>query len=195
MADTTIEALLQSGLQRLYQAHHQGARQAAANIRTSTSPRLRSALRAGSKRSLAQARRLETVFRSLGMKPSGRHDAVMQGIADANERMVQEAPDAAGRDLVNIASGQVAAHFYLATYGVLRAYARAVGNRKAVKILGRTLKETSGQDSGLTALAQRIVATRPHARPASTGSGLLIGVTGLTGALAVAAFMRGQSGS
>ncbi len=156
MISGTIGTLFTDGLQYLYGAHHQGAKQAAANVRSSTSPKLRSMLRSGAKRNLAQARRLEKVFKVAGLRPDGRPDPAMQGIVDANEALVGQAPNGIARDLVNIASGQVAAHFYLATYGTLRAYAQLLGHKKAARLLGRTLGETGTVDRTFTRLARRL---------------------------------------
>ena len=178
MASRTLSTLFAEGLQSLYGAHRQGAEQAAANVKTSTSPALRSMLRAGAKQNLAQARRLETVFKSAGLAPKGRRDPAMQGIADANEAMLAQAPGAAARDLATIASGQVAAHFYLATYGTLRSYAQLMGNKKAVKLLSKTLNETSAIDAGFTKLARSLTkrsgaAVPRAARPGMSAPGLL----------------------
>ena len=156
MISGTLGTLFNDGLQYLYDAHQQGAEQAAANVKTSTSPRLRALLRSGTKRNLVQARRLERVFKLAGLAPHGRHDLGMEGIAKANQAMVGQMPDGAGRDLLNIAAGQAAAHLFLANYGTLRSYARLLGNRKAARLLRRTQNETSAIDQRLTKLARRL---------------------------------------
>ena len=156
MISGTIGTLFTDGLQYLHGAHQQGAKQAAANVRASTSPKLRAMLRNGAKRNRAQARRLEKVFKVAGLRPDGRKDPAMQGIMDANDALVAQAPDPVARDLVNIASGQVAAHFYLATYGTLRSYAQLLGHRKAARLLGKTLGETGSLDRAFTRLARRL---------------------------------------
>ena len=156
MISGTIGTLFTDGLQYLHGAHQQGAKQAAANVRASTSPKLRAMLRNGAKRNRAQARRLEKVFKVAGLRPDGRKDPAMQGIMDANDALVAQAPDPVARDLVNIASGQVAAHFYLATYGTLRSYAQLLGHRKAARLLGKTLGETGSLDRTFTRLPRRL---------------------------------------
>ena len=156
MISGTIGTLFTDGLQYLHGAHQQGATQAAANVRASTSPKLRAMLKTGAKRNRAQARRLEKVFKVAGLRPDGRKDPAMQGIVDANDALVAQAPDPVARDLVNIASGQVAAHFYLATYGTLRSYAQLLGHKKAARLLGKTLGETGTLDRTFTRLARRL---------------------------------------
>lgn len=197
----SLGALFEGGLQHLYGAHRQGARQAAANMRTTTSPKLRSMLRSGSETNLAQARRLERVFRAAGLTPKARHDTAMQGIMDANEAAVGQAPDAAARDLANIAFGQLAAHFYLARYGTLRSYAELMGNRRVAGLLQETLDETGAIDQEFTRLARYlskrssspgyagtgVVRTTAAMHPAATAAGIAL-AGALLGGLALAAF-------
>ncbi len=156
MSSQAVRELFSEGLRFLYGAHQQGSAQAAANQQTSTSPKLRSMLKAGARANLDQARRLEKVFASAGLQPHGEHDKAMQGIIDANNALVARTRDPAARDLLNIELGQVAAHFYLATYGTLRTYAEALGNRAAVRLLQRTLDETGLIDREFSRLAGRL---------------------------------------
>ena len=114
-------------------------------------------LTAGSELNLIQAKRLEPIFKSLGRDIEKRTDRAMGGIADANKALVAEAGGRATRDLANIASGQVAAHFYISTYGTLRAYAEALRLRYAVAVFDRTSAETRKIDVAFTALAARII--------------------------------------
>ncbi len=168
-----IRALLASGLQRLRGAHEQGAAQAQANIETSTAPELRRALHAGVKANRQQGRRLEQVFAAAGLVPTARSDQAMQGIIDANRLRIGETADPLSRDLLNINLGQVAAHFYLASYGTLRAYALAMGNAEAAALLGRTLDETARIDRAFSALARTLIRrARPDAFP-SRGPGIV----------------------
>lgn len=156
MPSQAVRELFFDGLSFLYGAHQQGSAQAVANQRTSTSPKLRSMLKAGAKANLDQARRLEKVFASAGLQPHGKHDKAMQGIIDANNALVARTSDPATRDLLNIELGQVAAHYYLATYGTLRSYAEALGNRAAVRLLQQTLDETGLIDREFSRLAGRL---------------------------------------
>ena len=155
--DPRLRNLLTEGLRLLHAAHHQGAEQAAANIDSSSLPKLKHMLKAGATLNLVQARRLEPLFKALGRTIEHRTDHAMSGIAEANRVLVAKADGRAANDLANIGSGQVAAHFYLATYGTLRLYARALGFREAVAAFDRTLAETASVDRAFTRLAARIV--------------------------------------
>ena len=198
MISGTLGTLFTDGLQYLYGAHQQGAKQATANVRTSTSPKLQAMLKAGAKRNLAQARRLEKVFKVAGLRPEGRPDPAMQGIVEANQALVGQAPDPAARDLVNIASGQVAAHFFLATYGTLRSYAQLLGDKKAARLLGQTLKETGAVDKTFTSLARQLSRRSGSISYTGTragrGKGTMAAVLAALGGIAVAAIATAKSG-
>lgn len=156
--DPRLRNLFVEGLRLLHAAHHQGAEQARQNIGSSSLPKLKQMLTAGSALNLVQAKRLESIFKKLGRDIETRTDRAMGGIADSNKALVAKADGRATRDLANIGSGQVAAHFYISTYGTLRAYAKALGLRDAMAIFDRTMAETRQVDRAFTQLAARIIA-------------------------------------
>ena len=169
MANPELNDLFIKGLRLLYGAHHQGAEQAASNATTATTPKLKRFLLLGSKQNLKQAKRLEQVFRLAGVSPIRRTDEGMQGISRANNDLLASTPVAFERDLLHIAYGQVAAHFYMAKYGTIRTYAEALGQRKAAKLLQKTLGETGMIDKKFTALAAEIIKKqRRGAKPGSS---------------------------
>lgn len=166
-----LQRLLIEGLEHLYGAHHQGAEQAEANVASSTNPKLKAAIALGVKVNLRQIKRLEKVFKLLGTTPSKQHDLTMQGIINSNIQLTAGTTDATERDLVNINSGQMAAHFYLARYGALRHYARDLGKKKVAKLLQRTLDETGIVDKKLTQLAHEVLKGREREQKAGSGGG------------------------
>ncbi len=191
----SMSSLLVTGLEYLYGAHQQGAQQAAANVTSSTYPKLKAAVKTGSKQNLMQAKRLEKVFKTLDREPTARPDAGMAGIAEANNTLLTGTLDPAERDLINIALGQTAAHFYLAKYGTLRTYAGHTGNRKAARLLQKTLEETVKIDKKFTVLAREIMKKEKMKGTKSGGGGggwaLLLGAGAAL--LAVAISRSGES--
>ena len=156
--DPRLLNLFVEGLRLLYAAHHQGAEQAQQNVGSSSLPKLKLMLEMGRKLNLVQAKRLVPIFKSLGRDIESRIDRGMGGIADTNMTLVAKADGRATRDLANIGSGQVAAHFYISTYGTLRAYAKALDLRDAMAAFDRTLAETRKVDIAFSTLAARIIA-------------------------------------
>ncbi len=62
--------LFEDGLHLLHEAHRQGAAQAARNDMTSTLPKLKQMLEAGSKQNIVQQKRLDEVFDLIGIRPN-----------------------------------------------------------------------------------------------------------------------------
>ena len=178
----TLDRVFVRGLQAAYDAHLQGAEQAAANRRTAATREVRQMLAEGSRRSRRQARRLGQVFATVGLRPVRLRNEVMAGIRDANVAMAADAPDALARDLGHITSSRLAQHLFAVTYGTLRAYARTLGNPAAARLLGRTLAEVKRADADFSRVAGHLL------RPGS-GGGVLraVGVLGMfAGSIALA---------
>ena len=181
MSSNLRDDLFLNGLRVLYAAHHQQA--AELSTKTAATPAMQYALKAGAKLNLKQAKRLETVFKTAGFPASSKASQAMGGILeDANQSMTAAAKTPEDRDLVHIACGQMSAHVYLASYGTLRNYAKALGNRKAVKLLSLSLKEVSAFDKKLTVLANATLKKSSLARKQSKegGLGLVLGMAALT---------------
>ena len=166
MPTSGLYELFARELRFLYSAHQQGAKQADANISTSTHPKLKRMLQRGVQMNKKQGKRLEKVFESAKLVPSPRHDRAMAGVAEANTAMTAETSNPTERDLINIGQAQIASHVYLAKYGTARAYARRLGLSKAAALLSKTLDETGQVDTRFTSLAREIV--RSAGRPSST---------------------------
>ena len=162
--------LLEDELRLLLGAHHQGAAQAARNRETSIHPKLKHMVAAGVKANLAQAKRIEEALASMDATPCPHHDAGMQGICDTNEAEIAANKHPPTRDLLNIAYGQVAAHFYIAKYGTLRSTARALGYGRAAKLLSRTLDETYAIDREFTRLYEHLIGRRSVSRYPGEGA-------------------------
>ena len=145
-------------MQKLYAAHRQGAAQAEENSEVATAGELKKQLRMGAQTNLDQRARLEEVFRAFGLPPEESPDAAMQGIIDDNKDANARIAGSLTLDLLQIDSGQIAAHFFVARYGTLRSYAQILGNAEAAGLLKRTLEETVSFDDQSTKLAHRLIA-------------------------------------
>ena len=157
MSNYVLNELLSNGLEMVYAAHHQGAAQVDANVNSSSTPELKSTLQTGAKQNRKQAERLEKIFKLLKLEAKGTPDQAMQGVIDTNNSLIAQTANPTERDLINISAGQHAAHFYLATYGALRHYAKQLGRDKVAGLLQKTLDEFGETNKQLTALAKQIV--------------------------------------
>ncbi len=152
-----VAALFARALRRLYAAHRQGGAQAAENRDLASNPELKAALAKGVEENDAQVERLERVFRFADHAVEGTPDRAMQGLVDDNKAANAALTDPVARDQQLIASAQLAAHYYLASYGTLHSYARTLGNADAADLLQDTLDETVRVDERFTVLAHHLL--------------------------------------
>jgi ferritin-like metal-binding protein YciE len=101
-----------------------------------------------------QIERLEQVFESIGMKPSGEKCKAMEGIIKEAQDMMSENADPDVMDAALIASAQRVEHYEIAGYGTLCTYAKQLGHKEALKLLHMTLEEEKATDMKLTDLAE-----------------------------------------
>lgn len=174
MSKYVLNELLTNGLELVYAAHHQGAAQTDANLSSTSTPELKSFFEQGVKASRKQAQRLEKVFKLLGLAPKGTPDQAMQAIIDTNNTLISQTSNPTERDLINIASGQHAAHFYLASYGPLRHYARELGHGKVASLLQKTLDEVGAVNKKLTSISEDIIDHSTRRTGTAKEGGLLL---------------------
>ena len=157
-----MNELFGEGLRDVYAANQRGAEAAEATAAAASNPELKQMLQSGTEMAKGQVKRLEQVFGAIGAQPSGRQNAVIDGIITASRQIVDEPTDAAVRDAGIIASGQIAFHYYIAAYGTLASYARTLDMNEAADLLHRTLEEFKQHDEDYTRLAKQIVNPRAN---------------------------------
>ena len=195
MAIHGLDDLFAEGLRRLYAAHHQGAKQAGRNHGYADSSALRKLLKQGVHENVDQARRLEQVFRLVGLSPRGVTDPAMEGIRDSDDAIKKQARDKLARDLAIISAGQVAAHYYIAAYGTLREYARALGHDEAAQLLQQGLDETEATDARLSALSEHLMGRTGAGLSRTLGLHPALTAAGVVGLIAAgAAALSGRGG-
>ncbi|RZJ25938.1 MAG: ferritin-like domain-containing protein [Flavobacterium sp.] len=100
-----------------------------------------------------QVTRLESVFDFLGEKPEGKKCEAMAGLLKEGDSILEETIPGAVRDAGIIAASQKIEHYEIATYGTLCAFARALGENDAAKLLTQTLAEEKEADCILSDVA------------------------------------------
>lgn len=145
-----MNELFGEGLRDVYAANQRGAEAAEATAAAASNPELKQMLQSGTEMAKGQVKRLEQVFGAIGAQPSGRQNAVIDGIITASRQIVDEPTDAAVRDAGIIASGQIAFHYYIAAYGTLAATAKHLGREKEAAELKRMTDEMKAFDERYT---------------------------------------------
>ncbi|MCV2485066.1 ferritin-like domain-containing protein [Flavobacterium sp. SH_e] len=104
-----------------------------------------------------QVSRLEQVFNLLGEKAEGKKCEAMAGLLKEGDSILLETAPGAVRDAGIIAASQKIEHYEIATYGTLVAFAKAIGENDAAKLLTQTLAEEKEADCILNDVALNLV--------------------------------------
>ena len=100
-----------------------------------------------------QVKRLDQIFELLGQKAEGKKCEAMVGLLKEGDSIVAETMHGAVRDAGIIAASQKIEHYEIATYGTLVAFAKALGENDAAKLLTQTLAEEKEADCVLNDVA------------------------------------------
>ncbi|WP_294957822.1 ferritin-like domain-containing protein [uncultured Flavobacterium sp.] len=104
-----------------------------------------------------QVSRLEKVFDLLGEKVEGKKCEAMAGLLKEGDNILSETVPGAVRDAGIIAASQKIEHYEIASYGTLVAFAKAIGENDAAKLLTQTLAEEKEADCLLNDVALNLV--------------------------------------
>lgn len=101
--------------------------------------------------------RLETIFKTIGVKAVAIKCEAMSGLIKEADDVLAYVEKGEVRDAGIIFAIQKIEHYEIATYGTLRAFAKTLGENKAVSLLEDTLKEEKNVDAKLTEIAYAYV--------------------------------------
>ncbi len=141
-------------LRDTYDAEKQLTKALAKLAKASSNPKLRQAFESHLAETQGQIERLEQVFESLDEKVRGKHCDGIAGIIEEGKSIMAEDFDETTMDACLIAAGQRAEHYEMAAYGTLVAWAQAMGNTDAARLLQQTLDEEKAADKKLSGLAE-----------------------------------------
>jgi ferritin-like metal-binding protein YciE len=152
----SLQDLMVHDLKDLYSAETQLLKAMPRMAKKASSPQLKKAFETHMKETEVQVERLKKICEQLGVKPTGKKCAAMEGlIEEAKEAMGEDMePDVLDAALIGCA--QKVEHYEIAGYGTARTYARILGNEQAEKLLDQTLQEEGKTDKLLTQLADQI---------------------------------------
>ena len=122
-----------------------------------TAPSLISAIKDHLTVTKNQLTRLEKIFELIGEKAEGKKCEAMAGLLKEGDSIVEETMPGAVRDAGIIAASQKIEHYEIATYGTLVAFAKALGENDAAKLLTQTLAEEKEADCVLNDVALNAV--------------------------------------
>ena len=155
MAETgTLHDAFIDELRDTYDAEKQLTKALPKLAKAATNAKLRSAFESHLQETQGQIARLALVFESLDEKVRGKHCDGIAGIIEEGASIMQADFDETTMDACLIAAGQRAEHYEIAAYGTLVAWAQAMGETEAAKLLQQTLDEEKAADRKLSGLAE-----------------------------------------
>ncbi len=123
-------------------------------IKNATAPDLKEALTKHLEETKEHVIRLEKVFSVAGKKVEAKKCEAMAGLIKEADEIIQETKSGNVRDAGIISAAQKIEHYEIATYGTLCAFAKIMGQKEALSLLGETLDEEKDADEKLTDIAE-----------------------------------------
>lgn len=168
MATESLHDLFLSDLQYLYYADRQLQKVFPRLGRAATAKSLQRLCREGVDYTAERLERLETIFGQLNVNPRAKTSHGMKGLLEEAVEVAGKSRLAGGiRDAALLAAIQRISHYGIASYGTAAAYADAVGEKRAAKILARSLKEKKAADEEMTEMAETEI--NPNAMKSEDG--------------------------
>lgn len=156
MAPDALKKLISQGLAAL-KAGSQIAADATAEIQNDAhDPELKSALDQGNDTSKQWAARIDRALAEAG-GGGEEQNPILEAHFQVSKKIRQQAPDDVTRDLGIIAAGQLALHYWIASFGTLRTYAAQVGMKQTEQDFQTSLDEAKQADQQHTQLAERLL--------------------------------------
>lgn len=155
MTTEGLRDLFVSDLQYLYYADKQLQKTFPKLGKAATSKSLKRLCQEGVDYTAERLERLEEVFGQLDVSPRARTSHGMKGLLDEAVEVAGKSKLPGGvRDAALLAAIQRISHYGIASYGTAAAYADAVGEKRAAKILAKSLKEKKEADEEMTGMAE-----------------------------------------
>jgi ferritin-like metal-binding protein YciE len=118
-----------------------------------SSPELKQAFSDHLRETQSQVKRLDEIFKLIGMKPEGKECPALKGLVQETEELMNNARNAEVMDAGLIGCAQAVEHYEIARYGTLIAWAEQLQLDDAIELLEETLEEEEAADEKLTEIA------------------------------------------
>jgi len=154
MALESLHDLYIEQLRDIYSAENQLTEALPKMAKAASNTQLRNSFEAHLKETQEHVTRLDEIFKTLGVKSSGKKCKGMEGLIKEGVEMIEEEGADTVRDAGLIAAAQRVEHYEIAAYGTVHAYAEALNEDAACLLLMQTLDEEKATDQKLTQLAE-----------------------------------------
>jgi ferritin-like metal-binding protein YciE len=156
----TMDDLFVHTLRDMYYAEQQILKSLPDTIGQAHDPRLKQGLQSHLGETRNHVRRIEEVFRLLGVEPKGIDCPAIDGMIQEAADIIGEVADAQVLDAAMIAAAQAIEHYEITRYGSLIAWANRLARPNCAALLEQNLQEEKAADKKLTDIAESRVNIR-----------------------------------
>ena len=154
-----LKQLIKDGL-AAQQAGSKVAATATAEIQNDAkNPALKAALEEGNNTSKEWSKRIERAIQEAGGAPEQKNE-ILEAHYQVSKEIRGKANSDDVRDLGIIASGQLALHYWIASFGTVAAYAQDAGLTQTAQELKTSVEEAKKADDKHTEIAKQILAAK-----------------------------------
>jgi ferritin-like metal-binding protein YciE len=154
---SSLDDLLVHELQDIYHAEGQILKALPKMTKAASNSDLKAAFEEHRVQTEGQVKRLEEVFKLLGLPAKGKKCEGMAGLIEEGKKTMEEDAEPEVLDAALIAAAQKVEHYEIASYGCVCTYAEMLGLDQIHDLLGQTLEEEEATDQRLTALAESVI--------------------------------------
>lgn len=157
MANDNLKELVSQGLSAMKAGSDVAARATDEISNDASHPDLKAALEQGNRTAQEWADRIDRALEQTG--PGQQDDnKILEAHYEVSRLIRQQAPDATSRDLGIVAAGQLALHYWIASFGTMVSYLEAVGLEDAAGEMKASVDEAKQADQQHTELAGKLLA-------------------------------------
>lgn len=156
MVDQNLKQMVAKGIGAMKAGSDVAAKATSEIQKDASSPDLKAALDEGNKTSQKWAERIDRAVSQAGDGQTG-DNPVMEAQYEVSRRIREAAPGDNARDLGIIANGQLALHYWIAAFGTMANYLKALGMNDVAGDMKTSADEAKRADEQHTQLAEKLL--------------------------------------
>jgi len=156
MSSDNLKTLVSQGLAAMKAGSDIAAKATDEISNDASHPQLKAALEEGNQTSRHWAERIDRALQQTG-GGDPQDNPVLEAHYEVSRRIREEAPDESSRDLGIIASGQLALHYWIASFGTMANYTKQLGMADVAAELKSSADEAKQADEKHTQLAEQLL--------------------------------------
>lgn len=158
MNNEALKQLVKQGLTAQKAGSQVAAGATAEILNDARNPQLKSMLEQGNEHAKQWASRIDRALQEAGgPDEQSNQNPILEAHYEVSKKIRQQAPDDISRDLGIIAAGQLALHYWIASFGTVRTYAGQAGLTQTEQDMQACLDEAKQADEQHTQIAEQIM--------------------------------------